>query len=88
MCKLFEEWSEEIKEYCAKHNLNFDILKSMLISWNNTTVMFSYCVPSDSDDGLYDDTPSPVILIVQKTEKGNLIFEHTEYTDLYLKKVV
>ena len=59
MCKLFDEWRNEIKDYCRQQGLNFD-------------------------NGLLDDTPCPLVLLIRREKNGKLVFEQTEHTKKYL----
>ena len=34
MCKLFDEWRNEIKDYCRQQGLNFDTAEKLSQSWN------------------------------------------------------
>ena len=37
MCKLFDEWRNEIKDYCRQQGLNFDTAEKLSQSWNKNT---------------------------------------------------
>ena len=87
MCKRFEEWESEIKEYCSKNNLNFDKAKSMVQSSNKNMLVLQY-FDAETESvkkglGLLDETPMPAVLWITKTG-NNLEFEQTEYTQKYL----
>ncbi|MEE0264777.1 MAG: hypothetical protein UD936_04035 [Acutalibacteraceae bacterium] len=41
--------------------------------------------PTKGTKGLLDETPMPVVLIIEKTQNG-LVFTKTEYTEKYLSK--
>lgn len=84
MCKLFDEWRNEIKNYCCRQGLNFEIAEKLSQSWNKNTVALYYCDPSEGKNGLLDDTPCPLVLLIRREENGNLVFEQTEYTKKYL----
>ena len=86
MCKLFDEWENEIKEYCTKNELSFEKAKKMCQSWSKNDLALSYHDKSKGVNGLLDDTPMPMVLLITKTETG-LNFEQTEFTKQYLGKV-
>ncbi len=52
MCKLFDEWRNEIKDYCRQQGLNFDTAEKLSQSWNKNTVALSYRDPSKGSNGL------------------------------------
>ena len=87
MCQRFDEWSNEIKQYCIENNLDFEKVKKMSQSSNKTTLLFQF-FDENSDSvkkglGLLDETPMPPVLWI--TKKGDrLEFEQTEYTQKYL----
>ena len=87
MCKLFNDWSEEIKLYCQQNDLSFDKAQKMSKSWGKSDVILQYYDPNSESVkkglGLLDETPMPVVLCITKI--GNkLCFEQTEYTRKYL----
>lgn len=84
MCKLFDEWKAEIKQYCDQNGLNFDVAQKMSQAWNKTTVVLYHPEKSNSESGLLNDTPSPMILLIQREKDGTLKFEQTEHTKKYL----
>ena len=53
MCKLFDEWRNEIKDYCKQQGLNFDTAEKLSQSWNKNTVALSYRDPSKGSNGKY-----------------------------------
>lgn len=83
MCKLFEEWSNEIKSYCQKNNLDFDKAKKLSQCWNKDTLILQFYDESKGVNGLLDETPMPIVLIIEKKD-NNLIFTQTEHTKKYL----
>ena len=84
MCKLFDEWRNEIKDYCRKQGLNFEMAEKLSQSWNKDMVALSYYDPSKGKNGLIDETPCPLVLLIRREKDGNLVFEQTEYTKKYL----
>ncbi|MGN1481797.1 hypothetical protein [Porcipelethomonas sp.] len=85
MCKLFDEWVNEIKAFCIDNSLDFDKAKSMSQSWGKNFVALSYYDKTKGTSGLLDDTPMPLVLLIKKTSEG-LTFEQTENTKKYLGK--
>lgn len=83
MCKLFEDWSDEIRTYCRKNNLNFDKAQKLSQCWGSNFLALQYHDPEKGKMGLLDDTPMPLVLLISKTPNG-LVFEQTEYTLKYL----
>ena len=87
MCKRFEEWKDEIKEYCDKNSLNFDKATKMVQSSSKTMLLLQY-FDSESESvkkglGLLDETPMPAVLWITKNG-DHLEFEQTEHTKKYL----
>ena len=87
MCKLFDEWSVQIKEYCEKNGYDFEKAKKLSQCWGKEFVALQFHDPTKGARGLLDDTPAPVVLWIKKNDDGKLSFEKTEYTDRYLRKV-
>lgn len=83
MCKLFDDWSNEIQNYCKKNKLNFEKAKSLSKCWGKDFLALQYYDPSKGQNGLLDKTPMPIVLVIKKTSNG-LIFERTENTLKYL----
>ncbi|WP_287606333.1 hypothetical protein [Ruminococcus sp.] len=53
-------------------------------SWNKNTVALSYRDPSKGSNGLLDDTPCPLVLLIRREKNGKLVFEQTEHTKKYI----
>ncbi len=87
MCKLFDDWKKEIREYCENNGLSFEAAEKLSQSWNKTTIVLYHCESQNSDSGLLNDEPSPMVLLIRREKNGRLTFEQTEHTDKYLKKV-
>ena len=87
MCQRFDEWANEIKEYCDKNNLSFEKAKTMSQSSNKTMLLLQYYDPNSENVkrgmGLLDETPMPAVLWITKNG-DKLEFEQTEYTRKYL----
>lgn len=84
MCKRFDEWSNQIEEYCDKHALSFEKAKKMSQCWGADDLILQYFdVHKKNESGLLNDTPMPVVLKITKTNNG-IEFEQTEYTQKYL----
>ena len=71
MCKLFDEWRNEIKDYCRQQGLNFDTAEKLSQSWNKNTVALSYRDPSKGSNGLLDDTPCPLVLLIRREKNAS-----------------
>lgn len=84
MCKLFNEWSDKIKDYCDINGLSFEKAKKMSQSWNRNSILLGYHDPEKGKTGLLDDTPMPVVLAIFRQPDGSLKFEQTEHTRKYL----
>ena len=87
MCKLFDDWSTQIKEFCENNGLDFEKTKRMSQSWSKDVLVLQFHDPTKGVRGLLDETPSPVVLLVRKERDGNLLFETTEDTSKYIGKV-
>lgn len=83
MCKLFDDWSNEIRTYCNSNNLSFDKAKNLSQCWGRNFLALQYHDPEKGKKGLLDETPMPLVLLITKTNNG-LEFEQTEYTRKYL----
>lgn len=88
MCRLFEEWSPEIRAYCLDNGLSFEKAQKMSKSWHNDDFLalgYDDHDPKKGNMGLLDDTPMPAVLFISKSKDGKLIFEQTEFTEKYLR---
>lgn len=83
MCQLFNQWENEIKDYCVKNNLDFNKAKKMPKCWGKDIVALQFIDKEKGKMGLLDDTPAPAVLWIKRIN-GELIFEQTEYTRKYL----
>ena len=83
MCKLFLNWENEIREYCRMNGLDFSKAEKSGKCWGKDILMLQYIDPQKGKQGLRDEAPVPVTLVIRKT--GNkLAFEQTENTRKYL----
>ena len=85
MCKLFNDWTPQIKEYCIQNNLSFEKAEKMSKCWGKNDVILQYYDENEENKGLglLDETPMPIVLCI--TKNGNeLKFEQTEHTHKYL----
>ena len=87
MCKLFLDWETEIKAYCDSNDLDYEKAKKMPKSWGKNDIALQYIDKEKGKQGLLDDTPAPVVLWIRKDKNGIIIFEQTEQTEKYLKKI-
>lgn len=83
MCKLFDQWSGEIEKYCMENNFNFEKVKRLAKGCGKDFLLLQYHDPQKGAEGLLDETPMPLILMV-RNENSRLVFEQTEYTKAYL----
>ena len=84
MCKLFDEWENEIKTYCEKNMLSFEKVKKSPKSWGKNDIALQYVDREKGKKGLLDETPAPVLLWIRRKSDGKIVFEQTEYTRKYL----
>ena len=85
MCKLFNDWTPEIKDYCRENNLSFEKAEKMSKCWGKNDIILQYYDKNleNRRSGLLDETPMPIVLCI--TKNGNTLeFEQTEYTQKYL----
>jgi hypothetical protein len=79
----YKDYKEDIKNYCLQNKLDFEKIDKFPKCWNSEFIAIQY---DDGDysnvNGLLDDTPMPVVLLINKEEDG-ISFEQTEYTNLY-----
>ena len=86
MCRLFEDWSEVIKNYCEKNGFSFEKARKLSKCWSKNDLVLQYYNPENSSGlGLLDETPLPVVLAIYKQPDGSLRFEQTEFTEKYLR---
>ena len=87
MCKLFDDWSHEIEQYCKANQLDFEKAKRLSQCWGKDFVALQHFDSNSKSArlglGLRDETPMPVVLVIRKTPKG-LHFEQTDNTKKYL----
>ena len=85
MCKLFDEWTPQIKRYCENNNLSFEKAKDLSQCWGKDDIILQYYDKNNSrkNEGLRNDIPMPIVLKITKTDNG-LVFEQTEHTTKYL----
>ncbi len=87
MCRLFDEWKTEIKNYCEQNGLSFEAAQKMSQAWNKTSVVLYHPEKNVGVSGLLDDVPSHMVLLIQREKDGTLKFEQTEHTHKYIGKV-
>lgn len=85
MCKLFDDWSNDIRSYCQKNGFDFEKASKLPQCWGKDFVALQFHDPQKGTKGLLDETPMPLVLLIKKTSSG-LTFEKTEYTEKYLKE--
>ncbi|MBR1897733.1 MAG: hypothetical protein IJ825_02515 [Oscillospiraceae bacterium] len=83
MCKLFDDWSEDIRKYCEANGFSFEKARKLSQCWGGNFLALQYYDPENGKQGLLDETPMPLVLLIRKTENG-LEFEQTEHTAAFL----
>ncbi len=83
MCKLFDDWSEEIRRYCEANGLSYEKAQKLSQCWGSNFLALQFYDPEQGSNGLLDETPMPLVLLITKTADG-LTFEQTEHTMTYL----
>lgn len=84
MRSLFDIYEQEIRQYCKDNGLDFSKAEEMGHCWGKTRLVIQYVDPAKGEKGLWDETPAPVVLIMEIID-GKPHFEQTQYTQLYLK---
>ncbi len=88
MCKLFDEWSDDIRSYCQHNNLSFERASKLSQCWGKNFLALQFfdpeCESVKKGLGLLDETPMPLVLVIQKKSDGTLAFEQTENTQKYI----
>ena len=83
MCKILNDYKDDIERYCAENGLSSRKVFQAPKSFNNEMVFLQFHDPAKGGSGMLDDTPDPVTLRIFKTATG-LRFEQTEHTRKYL----
>lgn len=83
MCKLFNEWSNEIKRYCEENHFSYEKASRLAKGCGKDFMFLQYHDPQKGGAGLLDETPMPLVLVVRR-ENDKLVFEQTEHTKKYL----
>lgn len=83
MCKLFLDWAENIRAYCLENGLDYSKAEKSGKCWGKDVLMLQHVDLRKGKDGLRDDRPAPVTLVIRKSKNG-LTFEQTENTRKYL----
>lgn len=80
--KLFNEFKESIREYCAMNQINADILLRLPKFGKDDYMAFQFV--SRTPNGLLDETPAPIVLWVFR-DGDTIRCEQTKYTAQYVK---
>ncbi|MCM1335801.1 MAG: hypothetical protein NC084_05460 [Bacteroides sp.] len=84
MCKLFDDWTSEIKSFCERNGFDFEKAKKLSQCWGENELYLQYYDPNENSGlGLLDETPLPLVLSITKGPAG-LVFGMTEHTRKYL----
>lgn len=81
----FEDYREQIDEYCALHGIDVQKLFKLPKARSFDYMYFLY---PDADDTPYEELtiggdPMPIVLDILKQDDGSLLFEPTEYIEHY-----
>ena len=71
---IYKVWRNCIEQFCINHGLDFEKLRTMGICYNHH---------ERGRNGLLDETPADVVLIMQIVD-GKPVFKETEITRKYL----
>lgn len=66
----------EIKEYCEKSGLNFEKVLKFKNTGNCNICAIQYFDPHGGAQGLLDETPAELLLLIEKKDNG---IEFTQY---------
>lgn len=83
MCARFEEWKDDIREYCERNGLSYQKACGMVKGANDNMLVLQFHDPEKGKMGLLDETPMPAVLLAFRDGTG-VRFEQTEYTRRYL----
>ena len=83
MCKLFDDWSNEIRAYCIANGFSYEKAKHLSQCWGSNFLALQFYDPESGKNGLLDESPMPLVLLITKTANG-LQFDQTEFTAKYL----
>ena len=86
MCKLFDELYSKIEKYCNDNGLSFEKVKKLSQCWGKDDLILQYYDKEKGKQGLLDETPMPIVLMIKRNDNGELTFEQTEFTKKYLSK--
>ncbi|MGI5825232.1 MAG: hypothetical protein ACOX7J_06635 [Bacillota bacterium] len=87
MINLFEKWKPEIHKYFVANNLEFSKVIGCGVAMGEfdgvkTLLLLDATPDENSHLGLLDDTPAPLLLMVEEKD-GELVFTETELTRQY-----
>lgn len=83
MRKFFDEWSNDIINYCLENDLDFERLKKLSQCCGDNFLALQYHDERKQIKGLLDETTMPPVLLIEN-KNNNLVFTQTEYTKKYL----
>lgn len=83
MCKLFNAYENEIRDYCLNNNLDFEKAKMLPQCWGKNDIWLQYYDAQKGVDGLRNETPAPIVLKISIVD-GKAVIEQTEHTKKYL----
>ena len=80
---IYKVWRNCIEQFCINHGLDFEKLRTMGICYNQDVAFFQRIDHERGRNGLLDETPADVVLIMQIVD-GKPVFKETEITRKYL----
>lgn len=54
MCKLFNAYEDQIKDYCIDNNIDFEKVKKLPQCWGKNDIWLQYYDPTKGTKGLND----------------------------------
>lgn len=80
--KIFDIFAPSLQEYCDKHNLDFNKVKSSPKCGNEMALFVQHV--GNSGNGLEMNKPAEILLLAKKDEKGNIQIEKFKGADEHL----
>ncbi len=74
---------DALKEYCNERHYDYDKLMAMPKSYGEGVFLIYHFDPKRGENGLYDETPMPVVLRLTRRDSEWTVSE-TEYARMYL----
>lgn len=87
MCKLFNKYEKEIKDFCVSNSIDFEKVKKLPQCWGKNDIWVQYHDPLKGSKGLNNETPAPIVLKIS-VNNGKVSCEKTADTDKYVKQIL